>query len=677
MKKKIFLTILIIAVMVFSSAFFVGCNTDDAPGMTIVGSEQGITLEENGTKTLTVDFGSANVTDTRVFWHVVNDWIATIDDNGRLTAHSVGRTEVVAESFCGEYTARSEVRVTALANRRVTDIFINGFSNQTVVDEAYRVINVGILTDPQNLSITFAPYNAFNRGFTLESSNSEILSVTQSGILRHNRLGRAVITATSEEDPSIFTTVVFYVGIDTVSSVARDRNRILGAVGAMPVYVRPMFNQHIVQDRTVTWTSHIWGEGSGPLALSEDVASVDDSGRVTFNSQGRAILRATARVSQGVDEDGNTIYRTIQSNNITVYVTDQDSIQEFPNHVRDLLAVRTSTENTRYIAYWIRTAEQLQSLAFLYRYAQGDAAAREIWVENRLNRLFILANDIDLDTIPNFVTIGSYSGPRLRFRGTLDGNGFAIKNLNIDQPGGNRLDIFNSPNPYRNLSNPDGNNLGLFGFIHSEGNVRNLTMDGGSVRGRSVGTIAGLNDGVIENVVIRNMTVEASYVLNSAGVPVIPEVGGWSGLIAAGNGGNGRIFNSLVDSHINYHMPTDPGSPRAGNRLIAGVNWNYISGVFVNRTKFVTDDVADENIPARKLPPITNWETRNSTIMNSAILRESALRNSDTFLTPQTFRDPSMGEDILITSPWSESLWYFAEGQLPRLRPSTLVAPSI
>ena len=99
-----------------------------------------------------------------------------------------------------------------------------------------------------------------------------------------------------------------------------------------------------------------------------------------------------------------------------------------------------------------------------------------------------LANDIDMSGI-SFIPIGVY-GEEHYFSGTLDGNGYAIRNLSINIPGGNN---------------------GLFGML--DGTVVNLEVDGGTLSGANCGVISSHAAGSkarVLNCLTRNVTVNAS-----------------------------------------------------------------------------------------------------------------------------------------------------------------------
>jgi len=104
-------------------------------------------------------------------------------------------------------------------------------------------------------------------------------------------------------------------------------------------------------------------------------------------------------------------------------------------------------------------------------------------VRNNLERNFRLINDIDLSNIENWQPIGTAAAP---FTGTLDGNGFTIRNLTIDRPA--------------------QDSIGLFGV--NRGEIRNLTLENVRITGRNItGSLVGQNHalGELYNVTVRNI----------------------------------------------------------------------------------------------------------------------------------------------------------------------------
>jgi hypothetical protein len=129
-------------------------------------------------------------------------------------------------------------------------------------------------------------------------------------------------------------------------------------------------------------------------------------------------------------------------------------------------------------------------------------------IRNDLFRHYRLMADIDLAEEP-WIPIGTDTAP---FGGILDGNGYVVKNLNI------------------NLPNQD--NVGLFGY--NSGLIKALGIEGGTVTGRNyTGGFVGYNTG----------TIMKSY--TTANVKGNPYVGGFAGYIS-----NGTITQSYAAGNV-------------------------------------------------------------------------------------------------------------------------------
>jgi hypothetical protein len=115
-------------------------------------------------------------------------------------------------------------------------------------------------------------------------------------------------------------------------------------------------------------------------------------------------------------------------------------------------------------------------------------------IRNNLSGHYILANDIDLSTIPNFVPIGTFQpasddpedaeNPDITkvFSGTFDGNGHTISNVTINQP-----EIYVG--------------VGLFGL--NFGSIRNLTVKDVDVTGYYLtGGVVGMQGGTLDNITL-------------------------------------------------------------------------------------------------------------------------------------------------------------------------------
>ncbi len=125
--------------------------------------------------------------------------------------------------------------------------------------------------------------------------------------------------------------------------------------------------------------------------------------------------------------------------------------------------------------------------------------------DSMVGKTVILLNDIDLDN-KAWTPVGQTGATQ--FGGTFDGNGYTIKNLNVDssaETGGNY-------------------SSGLFGWIERKGSdanylmaVKNLTVKGATVTGNhNVAVIAGYLIGTIDNCHVEDATVVCTHANNDA-----------------------------------------------------------------------------------------------------------------------------------------------------------------
>ena len=159
-------------------------------------------------------------------------------------------------------------------------------------------------------------------------------------------------------------------------------------------------------------------------------------------------------------------------------------------------------------------------------------------------------NDIDLSSYSNWNPIGDFDTD-IGFTGTLDGNGYVVKNLTINRP------------------TEDG--VGLFAIIgdvntKSGGKVKNLGLENVNVEGNS--TVGGLAGGTLGNIdnccVIGDISGKASI----------------GGLV--GNNAGGTISNSFASGSVTG--TTDTGGLVGNNHTGGTISNSYASGSVTGTT---------------------------------------------------------------------------------------------
>ena len=217
---------------------------------------------ETGTATLTADVGPEYASDKTLFWLTSNEKVATVDDDGKVTAVGSGEAKITATA--GGKTATCTVKVTVL----VTGITLDETELDLTVDD-----------DPVTLVAKVTPEGATDKTVTWSSSNDRVATVDANGKVKAVGNGEAKITAKAGDK-----TATCKVLVSTLASgVTLDRTELSMKVGDSPVTLVAKVTPDDATDKTVTWRSS-----------NEKVATVDANGKVTAVGNGEATITATA-----------------------------------------------------------------------------------------------------------------------------------------------------------------------------------------------------------------------------------------------------------------------------------------------------------------------------------------------------------------------------------------------
>ena len=145
-----------------------------------------LSLEVGGTATLTATITPNNATNPNVTWSSDNQNVATVDQNGEVTAVSAGTATITVTTADGGYKDTCPVTVTA-ATVPVTGVSLNKDS---------LALGVG---DSETLTATVKPEDATNKAVTWTSSNSTVATVDQNGVVTAVAPGTATITVTTAD----------------------------------------------------------------------------------------------------------------------------------------------------------------------------------------------------------------------------------------------------------------------------------------------------------------------------------------------------------------------------------------------------------------------------------------------------------------------------------------------
>ena len=150
------------------------------PVTSVTLNQTSASLKVGETVTLTATVKPDDATDKTVKWTSSNKYVASVDQNGRITANTGGTATITATS--GSFSATCKVTVIV----PVENITLNMVSKTIKVNETILLIAV------------VSPSNATNQTIQWTSSDNSIASVSSDGLVKGLKEGFATITASAD-----------------------------------------------------------------------------------------------------------------------------------------------------------------------------------------------------------------------------------------------------------------------------------------------------------------------------------------------------------------------------------------------------------------------------------------------------------------------------------------------
>ena len=232
------------------------------------------TIERQSTLRLTATVLPENCRNNTLKWSSDNEEVATVDENGLVTAVSVGEANITATAVDGSgVTATCKVTVSP---KLVTSVTLN--KNELTIEKSFTA----------QLAATVAPDDADDLGLIWTSDNEEVATVDENGLVTAVSVGEANITATAVDGSGVTATCKVTVTPKLVTSVILDESELTiekNFTEQLTATVAPDDADNL----SLTWTSD-----------NEEVAIVDENGLVTAVGEGTATITATANDGSGV-----------------------------------------------------------------------------------------------------------------------------------------------------------------------------------------------------------------------------------------------------------------------------------------------------------------------------------------------------------------------------------------
>lgn len=233
--------------------------------ITINGDE---TLSKNEEKTLTVTYNPTNTTDNKtVDWESSNPEIVSIDSTGKITGKKGGTAKITAT--VGNVKAEKEVKVVV----PIESVSLSG-------DDSI------LKGESKRLTATINPEDTTDdKTITWSSDNEDVLFVDQNGQMRGIKEGTANVKAVVAGKE---TTKQITVNEIHINSIAIDGDQefemIKNQTKNLSVTINP---ENTTDDKGVVWKTN-----------NEEVARVDNDGKVTALKEGEATITATVGTNE-------------------------------------------------------------------------------------------------------------------------------------------------------------------------------------------------------------------------------------------------------------------------------------------------------------------------------------------------------------------------------------------
>ncbi len=233
-----------------------------------------LTLDEGKEEKLVVTVKPDAATDKSVVWESGNESVATVSQEGLVTAVGEGKATITVKTNDGGFRASCEVTV----NKKV--IAVTGVK----LSAASMTLREG---DKGTLTATVEPANATNKNVEWWTSDLDVVSVTSTsggsnGYVEARGAGKATVTVKTEDGEfSASCEITVEKKEVPVTGIALDQSSLLLPVGntyALKAHVQPSN----ATDQDIKWGSSNGG-----------VATVDQTGKITAVAAGTVDILAT------------------------------------------------------------------------------------------------------------------------------------------------------------------------------------------------------------------------------------------------------------------------------------------------------------------------------------------------------------------------------------------------
>ncbi len=252
------------------SAFYY--NTTDIFNINIIRNAASIALDKTEatmtvgeTLQLNATVLPADVTNGDVTWSTSDATIATVDENGLVTALAVGNVTITATTADGtELTATCAITVNPIVATSIT------------LDKTEATMLIG---ETLQLTATVLPENVANGDVTWSTSDATIATV-ENGLVTALAVGNVTITATTADGTELTATCAITVNPIVATSIALDKTEAAMLIGETLQLTATVLPENVTNG-DVTWST------------SDEAIATVENGLVTALAVGNVTITAT------------------------------------------------------------------------------------------------------------------------------------------------------------------------------------------------------------------------------------------------------------------------------------------------------------------------------------------------------------------------------------------------
>lgn len=330
---------------------------------------------------LSITVNPSDAKDKTITWSSSDNNIATVSSDGIVTGVNPGSVTITARSNNGK---ESVIKISVLdSGDEISSIRIN--TNGTS-------LKIG---DSLTLVATISPSYAQNKSVTWTSSDSSVVSINSSGVITANKIGTAIITATSSNGKTATSKINVVSKSVEVTSIQLNKSKVEAKVGDK-VELYGIITPTNASNQKLTWTS------------SDNSIATVSYGTVTTKKAGTVTITATSSNGKSasstivISEREVTVTKISLSKTFTtLYIGQEEKITAIltPSNVTDKTVTWTSANPQIATVSSDGTIKGVSvgTVEILAKSSNGKEASMKVRVESGVTSISLNKSNISLE----------------------------------------------------------------------------------------------------------------------------------------------------------------------------------------------------------------------------------------------------------------------------------------